>query len=73
MAEQVAKAGIVIDAWKLSIFERHLKQSGYTFENTGSLGSDTLLLRVDTTNVEALAIVIKAANTEAAKTGAPHA
>lgn len=65
------KAGIAIDAWKLSIFQRHLQQAGYTFENKGALPSGALLLRVDTTNLEALATVVKAADTEAAKTGAP--
>lgn len=66
-----AKAGIVIDKWKLSIFERHLTQAGYTFKNAGAFPGDALVLRVDTTNLEALAVVVKAANTEAARTGAP--
>lgn len=65
------KAGIAIDAWKLDIFTRHLTQSGYTFENAGPLVDDTLLLRVDTTNPEALQEVLRAANTECAQTGAP--
>lgn len=65
------KAAIVIDPWKLSIFDRHLTQSGYAFENAGLLHPDALLLRVDTTNLQALAHVVKAANTEAARTGAP--
>lgn len=65
------KVAVVIDPWKKSIFERHLAQSGYAFENAGLLHADALLLRVDTTNVEALAHVVKAANTEAARTGAP--
>lgn len=64
------KAGIVIDEWKLPIFERRFSQSGYAFENVGLLAAGTLLLRVDTTNLEALAEVVKAANTEAAQTGA---
>jgi hypothetical protein len=65
------KVGIAIDPWKLSIFERHLTQSGYTVENAGLLHKDAHLLRVDTTNVEALGHVVGAANAEAAKTGAP--
>ncbi len=65
------KVAICIDPWKLPIFDRHLTQSGYAFENAGLLSADALLLRVDTTNVEALAHVVKAANTEAARTGAP--
>lgn len=66
-----SKAGIVIDAWKLSIFARHFTQSGYSFENAGPLMPNTLLLRVDTTNLTALGEVVKAANTEAAMTGKP--
>lgn len=71
-----SKAGVAIDEWKLPIFERHLKQSGYAFENVGRLAStvvndcQTILLRIDTTNLVALGEVLKAANTEAAKTKA---
>lgn len=64
-------AGIAIDTWKRSIFERHLKQAGYAFEDAGQLTTGTRLLRVTTENLEALAEVVKAANTEAAMTGAP--
>lgn len=66
------KAGIVIDEWKLPIFKRHLEGSGYSFENAGHFTPDTLVLRVDTTNVVALGEVVKAANSEAAMTGAPR-
>jgi hypothetical protein len=66
------KAGIVIDAWKLPIFERHFTQSGYAFENAGKLTTGTLLLKVETSNLEALSGVVKAANTEAAMTGKPQ-
>lgn len=64
----MSTAGIAIDNWKLPIFERHLSQSGYTFEKC-PFTVDTMLLTVKTTNIEALAHVIKKANTEAAKTG----
>jgi hypothetical protein len=63
-----ATAGIAIDAWKLSIFERHLTQAGYTFTNVGPLTKDSLVLKVTTDNVVALGEVVKAANTEAALT-----
>lgn len=63
------KIGIVIDDWKLSIFERLLAQSGYQFRNAGLFTPGTLTLQVVTNNVEALGIVVKAANTEAAMTG----
>jgi len=65
------KAGIAIDDWKLPIFERHLSQAGYAFTNAGPLTTGCLILTVETHNFEALAIVVKAANTEAAMTGAP--
>ena len=66
------KAGIAVDDWKLPIFERHLRQAGYSFENSGYLTVGTLLLRVDTINLVALGEVLRAANTEAAMTGAPQ-
>jgi hypothetical protein len=65
------KAAIAIDPWKLSIFERHLAQAGYSFENSGLLTKGALILKVNTENAEALHEVIRAANTEAAMTGAP--
>jgi len=65
------KAAIAIDDWKLPIFERHLRQAGYQFRNAGSITAGTLVLRVETANAVALGEVVKAANTEAAKTGAP--
>lgn len=64
------KCAIAIDDWKLPIFTRHLEQSGYAFTSAGSLTAGTLVLIVETTNVEALAVVIRAANAEAARTGA---
>lgn len=65
------KAGIAIDPWKLSIFERHLTQAGYSFTKAGSATSEFMTISVVTENVEALSEVVKAANTEAAKTGKP--
>lgn len=66
------KAAIGIDDWKLSIFERHLSQAGYSFKNAGPLTAGTFVLQVDTTNLGALYEVVKAANDEAAMTGAPQ-
>lgn len=65
----MSKAAIAIDSWKLPIFERHLKQSGYAYEQGKGLTQDTMFLYVDTENVVALETVVRAANTEAAKTG----
>jgi hypothetical protein len=60
---------IAIDSWKLSIFERHLKQSGYAFEIIKGPTAESLFLKVTTDNTAALGGVCKAANTEAAMTG----
>lgn len=65
------KAAIAIDPWKLPIFERLLKQFGYSFENAGHLTGGALILSVTADNMVALGQVVKAANTEAARTGAP--
>lgn len=63
------QAAIAIDTWKLSIFERHLRQSGYAYSKANGLTDNTMMLSVATNNMEALGEVVKAANTEAAKTG----
>jgi hypothetical protein len=65
------KSGIAIDDWKLPIFERHLTQAGYAFENLGELTKGILLLTIETDNQTALAGVVVAANEEAHKTGKP--
>lgn len=63
------KAGIAIDNWKFPIFERRLKQAGYSFERADGLTEEAMVLTVVTDNLEALGIVVQAANTEAAMTG----
>ena len=64
-------AAIVLDDWKLPIFDRRLKQAGYSFTNAGAFMPGSLILQVETTNLVALGVVVKAANDEAAQTGAP--
>ena len=66
----ILKALIAIDDWKLPIFERHLSQAGYQYEQGAVVTDDTLIMTVKTDNIEALGVVVKAANTEAARTGA---
>lgn len=61
------KAAIAIDTWKLPIFTRHLVGAGYEFKHAGSLVSGTLMLTVTTDDMPALAVVVKAANDEAAQ------
>jgi hypothetical protein len=65
------KIAVAIDNWKLPIFERILRESGYEFEQTKALTRDSLLLMVHTDNLLALAKVVEQANAEAARTGAP--
>jgi hypothetical protein len=57
------EVGIAIDDWKALIFERHLKQSGYTYKQC-ALAEGAQLLLVTTDNAEALGKVVYAANTE---------
>lgn len=64
------RAAIVIEGWKLPIFERHLSQAGYALEISKGLITDNLVITVETDNFEALGNVVEAANAEAARTGA---
>jgi hypothetical protein len=61
----MTKAGIVIDEWKLPIFERRLREAGYTFDTGPGLMKATLLLTVHTDNLIALDTVVRAAVNEA--------
>lgn len=62
------RAAIAIDAWKLEIFERHLTEALYQYRKGPGLSSNMLILKVDTDDVRALEKVVRAANTEAART-----
>ena len=71
----MAKAAIVIDNWKLPIFERHLTQAGYAYKWLPDLTHNTGVLSVQLdrlTQAAALHPIVKAASTEAARTGAPE-
>lgn len=61
------KAGITIDDWKLPIFEKHLKEGGFTYEVLPGLTKDTKTLVVTYTTVGDLYKVAKAANNECSK------
>lgn len=63
------KAGIAVDDWKLPIFERHLTQAGYAYEKREGLVPGTCLLAVSTENPTALAETVRKASDEAHKTG----
>lgn len=60
------KAAIAIDDWKLTIFEQHLTQAGYSYVKHPGVTKNSLTLTVVTDDMDALQIVVKAANTEAA-------
>jgi|GEM_PF-1628181 len=65
------KAGIVIDSYKLPVFERRLRAVGYAFEQHLGIVKSTLFLTVliEAGNTDALADIIKAANAEIAAEG----
>ena len=48
-----------------------LQQAGYSFKRADGLTADAIVLSVTTENLVALGEAVKAANTEAARTGAP--
>jgi hypothetical protein len=55
------KAAIIIDSWKLPMFKRNLDKAGYAFTQADGLTPDTLILSVETTNINGLNdLVIKA-------------
>lgn len=59
-------AAVVLDAWKLPIFEKHLKEAGYTYEQAPGLTKGTLTLRVAYEWVASLQPIIEAAQKECA-------
>ena len=67
----MTKAAIAIDDWKLEIFGRHLKEGGFKYEITNGVTPDTLLLCVETEEVDALNSTVVQAQTEASRTGPP--
>lgn len=70
------KAGIIIDKWKLSIFERHLREAKREFTVKPGVTDDTLTIIAPYDgdipgDMQALGGVVRRANTEAAATP-PH-
>lgn len=61
----LARVGIVVDDWKLPVFEEHLTKANYNFTRRGKLTPETTVLRVLTTDVTALHKVLAKATTEA--------
>lgn len=61
----MTKAAIFIDTWKKEIFDRHLTDAGFAYEEFPGIADDCLLLSVDTADLRGLAVVAQAANDEA--------
>jgi hypothetical protein len=59
-------AGVVLDAWKLPIFKKHLDAAGYKYEVRGELTKDVLMLAVSYEWVAKLKPIIESANKECA-------
>lgn len=62
-------AGVIIDSWKLGIFEKHLKEAGYTYTTHPGIAKDTLILKVEYAWASELKPVVDAANKECANVG----
>ena len=58
------RAGIAIDKWKLPTFVNHLTTAGYSYTEHAGVTDDTLMLKVETNDLEALGSVVQAANDE---------
>ena len=58
-------AGIVIDSWKLTIFSKHLTAARFAFTQHPGITPGTLLLKVETEDVETLHPIVQAANAAA--------
>ena len=59
-------AAVVLDAWKLPVFEKHLKEAGYTYQQGPGITKGTLTLHVAYEWVASLKPVIEAAQKECA-------
>lgn len=69
------KVGIVMDAWKLPIFQRHLDAAEISYARASDAPPGSIGLVVITDDPQRVAEIVTAANTEAAitKRGAPDA
>ena len=58
------KIGIACDAWKLSVFEKHLTEAGYTYEKVKLGDLDAYMLKVEAHNAHVIAPIVRAAEAE---------
>jgi hypothetical protein len=63
----VKTAGVVIDAWKLPVFRRHLDTAKRDYTEHPGITPDTLTLKVKYDWVHELQPIIEAANAECAQ------
>jgi hypothetical protein len=59
------KAAILIDAYKLPVFEDDLTKAGFTYTVCNGVTSDTLLISVETETIAKLQPVVERANKRA--------
>lgn len=64
------RAAVALEKWKRPIFERHLKDAGYTFEEGKGLTDDTMFFYVEFHDAKALEVVVRAAQAEATRSKA---
>jgi len=63
------KIGIAIDPWKLDIFERNLKEGGFTeYMVTPGETMTAITIRAPRSDMVSLGEIVKAANDECART-----
>jgi hypothetical protein len=69
------RVGVVLDAWKLPIFERRLAAEHVVYEKSPVLSNDTMALFIETSDPQKIQRIARAANDEAAitKKGSPDA
>lgn len=69
----MSTAAVMIDKWKLGIFEKHLKGAGFAYKQLDGVTVDTFMLKVEYGfgYLAKLQQVIVAAQTECGTTGAP--
>ncbi len=65
------KAAIAIDSWKLPIFKKMLKAAGYSFDKHPGVTDDTLILTVETDDVQKLTVVVAKANRASSQPPSP--
>lgn len=57
-----------MEDWKLPIFERHLLDGGFEYDNLGLVAPGVLMLAVETQDKAGLLLAVTAATQEAANT-----